>query len=316
MSHLIEKEVKIESAYPIDATITYPHQHHNHKVFIMIQGTGKGTKDGNFKGLKINLYQKLAHEIADTGAMVIRFNKRGLHGSGGDFDAAGMHDLVNDIIDVIKYAQALPEVDHHQVGLIGHSEGCILAVEAHKKHPVSQLILIAGAGGTLKRAMNNQQTKALEEIKGKSGISGFLLRRLINLEKAQSKQEKIFKKISDSTSDTIRIQGQKMNAKWLREHFEITLTDVLADLSLLNVPTYVICGDKDVQAEPQDVQVIKQLNNPNIKTEIINNMDHLLHYFDGKSSILNINKQYKSHINKQLNPDFVASLKSWIQSNN
>ena len=314
MKEFREEEVKIEGEYLIDATITYPTHSKNGMAYVIVQGTGVGNKDGNFKGLEVNLYRKLAYELADSGAVVVRYNKRGLHGSKGDFYAAGVTDLINDIIQVIRYTQGLHEVDHQRVALLGHSEGCILSVEAHKKYPVSQLILIAGAGGTLKRAMNQQQIRALEEIKNKKGVLGVILRRLVNLEKAQAKQQKLYKKISDSKKDTIRVQGQKMNAKWLREHFEMTLTQVLADLSQLNVPTLIICGDKDVQAEPSDLIVIDQLRNPNIKTQLIENMDHLLHYFDGECSILNVNKQYKAHVHQPLHQGFIQTLRSWIQA--
>ncbi len=313
MKEFREKEVKIEGEFVIDATVTYPLNPMKSRAYIIVQGTGKGTKDGNFKGLEVNLYRKLANELADTGAVVVRYNKRGLHGSGGDFYTAGVTDLINDIVQVIQYTQELHEVDKQRITLLGHSEGCILAVEAHKKYPVSQLILIAGAGGTLQRAMNQQQLKALEEIKNKKGAFGFVLRRLINLDKAQTKQQKLYRKISESKTDVIRIQGQKMNAKWLREHFEITLTQVLADLSQLDVPTLVICGDKDVQADPSDLTVINQLRNPNIETQLIENMDHLLHYFDGQSSILNVNKQYKAHVKQPLHEGFMQAIKSWIQ---
>jgi uncharacterized protein len=314
MKEFREEQVKIEGEYLIDATITYPTNAKNAPAYIIVQGTGKGNKDGDFKGLEVSLYRKLAYEIADNGALVVRYNKRGLHGSKGDFYAAGVTDLINDIIQVIQYTQGLHEVDDQRVALLGHSEGCILSVEAHKKYPVSQLILIAGAGGTLKHAMNQQQKRVLEEIKNKKGLLGVVMRRLVNIKKVQNKQQKLYKKISDSKTDTIRIQGQKMNAKWLREHFEISSTQVLADLSQLDVPTLIICGDKDVQADPSDLIIIDQLRNPMITTQLIENMDHLLHYFDGECTILNVNKQYKAHVNQPLHQGLIQILKTWIQT--
>jgi|SRR5215469_686304 len=75
----------------------------------------------------------LADYLMRKGSAVLRYDKRGVGRSGGNYAAATTSDFAFDAEAAFSYLRARPEVDPRKVGLIGHSEGGVIApiVAAH-----------------------------------------------------------------------------------------------------------------------------------------------------------------------------------------
>lgn len=302
----IKSDVKIHAVY------NNPDETKQTDAFLIIPGSGKVNHLGNVGKLKPNIYFHLSDYLNWLGYATLRYDKRGIGESEGDYYATGVNDLLTDIDTLVKHLKSRKDIN--KVYLIGHSEGCILSTIYAMNHSVDGLILIAGAGTTLKTALYYQNIVASEEINQMKGPYGWLLKKLMSKEKLIEKQQKLFKKLSESDEDMIKIQFVKFNAKWFREHFEYSDSKLLQFLKTTSTKILAITGDKDVQANPQDLTAIKRLNNPNINTKVIHNMDHLMHEHMGEKSILKLKKQYKNAMNDPLHQEVFVVLKDYIQT--
>jgi len=308
-----EQEVFVQGEFELSATLTIPKgTEEKYPAIVLVSGTGGANRDGNMKKFNINIYKQLAEFLSGLGFITIRYDKRGIAKSKGDHLKTGMNDLVDDIISNVKFLQGLQNVDPEKIILLGHSEGCILSTIANQKYPVGGLMLIAGAGVSIKTAMQAQNLSLVEEIKKMAGVKGLLLRKILTEEKVVTKQNKLFDKVKDTEEDVIKIQLKKFPAKWLREHLTYKDEDVIDMLKNTKCPVFVATGDKDVQADADDLKRIESLDKENISCFVVKDMDHILKEFKGQKTILNIMKQYKKEIDNPLHPELKELMKGWL----
>ncbi|MDW7669705.1 MAG: alpha/beta hydrolase, partial [Bacillota bacterium] len=235
------------------------------------------------------------------------------HKSEGNFIKTGVKDLVDDIISVYNYVNIRDDVDSENIFLLGHSEGSILSTISSEKMNLKGLILLSGAGISIKTALSMQSSEAYKEIQKMKGLKGIILRLFYSENIIKKTQEKLYQKALETDEDTIRFQMRKFPAKWLREHLQYTNEDILELLKNKKLPVLCITGNKDVQADPNDLKAVDELNNDSIKVEIIENMDHILRYYDGEKTIMNLTKQYKSEVDKPLHEALKKVLKNWLE---
>jgi uncharacterized protein len=281
---------------------------------LIINGSGGADRDGNIKKPEINanIYKDLAHFITELGFITLRYDKRAVGESQGDPYSSGMMDLVKDINSNVEFLQDHPKVDRNKIILVGHSEGCILSTIANTITPVAGMVLIAGAGTNLREPLKYQNAQILKEITTLKGIKGILLRLALNEKKLQKQQDDLYNTMINSTGDTVKLKGKKMPAKWFREHFKYTNEEILKALNSANCPILAVTGDRDVQANPEDLNTVEKLGKDDIKTVIIKDMDHMLKEFSGEKTVLNIMKQYKGEASKPMHPELKAVLELWL----
>jgi len=129
---------------------------------ILFSGTGPADMDasydpGNGQPTSTN-FKRIAEDLGAAGIAVLRFNKRGVLGS-GDYNIDQLQQtIVNQrIIDaeaVIATAQVQPEVDLAQLFLYGWSEGTIVVTHSARNHPdLAGLILQAPLNLSLAEAL-------------------------------------------------------------------------------------------------------------------------------------------------------------------
>ncbi len=308
----MEKKIKIISSYQLEGVLTTP-KNDCDTAFIIICGSGKGDMDGNFGKLKLNIYKQISEHIVNLGYSTLRYSKRGVGNSEGDFMTSGLNDFLEDLDACVRTLRK--EYNYKKIILVGHSEGAILSTIYSNNHQVDGLILISGAGIALKTAMNAQAKFLAKEILTLKGFKGFMLRKLLNEEKIMKKQEKTYAKVENTDKDVIRIQLAKFPAKWMREHFKYQDSDILKILSDSKIPALIVTGTKDVQADVADLDTIESLNNPSLTVKRIKNMDHMLRHYEGEQTILNVKKQYLADQKKPLNEDLLNEISEWIKLN-
>lgn len=313
----IEEQVTINGDVVLKGTMAIPNIEVNKlPAILIINGSGSADRDGNMKKplMNANIYKSLAHFVTSLGFITLRYDKRAVGESGGDPLTSGMMDLVNDINSNIKFLQSHHRVVKDKIILIGHSEGCILATIASSMNEIGGLVLLAGAGTNIWEPMKYQNAQILEEIKTMKGLKGFLLRLALKENKLKKQQQDLFDTMINSKGDTVRYKGKKMPAKWFREHFKYSSEEVLTLLSNSKCPVIAITGDKDVQANSEDLKRLEKLDKDNIKCVVIENMDHMLKEFTGEKTVLNLMKQYKEEILKPMHPELSKVLEQWLES--
>ncbi len=128
----------------LGATLSIPHGKAHPNLVILVGGSGPGTRDEESDGHKS--FAVLADHLARQGVAVLRYDKRGVSRSTGDYSQATVAQLTADLSAVVRAMKA--RKTFHHLGLIGHSEGPAIAASVVAAHPkdVDFLVSLAGVG--------------------------------------------------------------------------------------------------------------------------------------------------------------------------
>jgi pimeloyl-ACP methyl ester carboxylesterase len=133
------------------ATLSYPNsdeESHAQKTFpaiILITGSGQQDRDETLFGHKP--FAVIADNLTKHGFLVLRVDDRGMGKSTGDFSQATSLDFAKDVEAGLDFLETLPEVDKEKIGLLGHSEGGMIApMVADERKEVKFIVLLAGPG--------------------------------------------------------------------------------------------------------------------------------------------------------------------------
>jgi uncharacterized protein len=124
-------------------TLTKPEGKGPFACVVMITGSGAQNRDEEILGHKPFLV--IADHLTRNGIAVLRYDDRGVYESTGDFASATTRDLADDVNSAVAYLKTRTDVK--QIGLIGHSEGCVIApMVAAENSAVDFIVMLAGTG--------------------------------------------------------------------------------------------------------------------------------------------------------------------------
>ena len=124
-------------------TLSVPKGNGPFPAVVLISGTGQNTRDEDVWGHKV--FVVLADALNRKGIAVLRYDKRGVGGSTGDYDAATTVDFTTDAEAAVTWLKTQPEIEGHQVGVLGHSEGGVIAPAVGvADKSVAFVVMIAG----------------------------------------------------------------------------------------------------------------------------------------------------------------------------
>ena len=278
-------------------TLTLPKKDGVFPVVILISGSGPQNRDEELLGHKPFLV--LSDYLTKNGIAVLRFDDRGTALSKGDFKTATSADFATDVEAGIDYLKTRKEINKKKIGLIGHSEGGLIApMVASKSKDVSFIVLLAGTGIKGDKLLLLQQ-----KLIGKaSGISDDDLQKseLINrkafdivnksnnLEQLRTDLTKYIKQqLKDnpnaekpsgmSDDDFVNLQVKQIANPWMQYLIKYNPAPTLEKVKC---PVLAINGGKDLQVPPKEnLDAIKKAltkgRNKNIKTKELPNLNHL-----------------------------------------
>lgn len=126
-------------------TLTLPEKGSNFPAVILI--TGSGQQDRNEEILGHKPFLVIADYLTRNGIAVLRYDDRGTAQSTGDFHTSTTADFATDVESAVNYLKARKEINPKKIGLIGHSEGGIIApMVAAKDKSIDFIVLLAGPG--------------------------------------------------------------------------------------------------------------------------------------------------------------------------
>jgi pimeloyl-ACP methyl ester carboxylesterase len=145
-------------------TITYPNSGAPFPAVLLITGSGQEDRDETVFGHKP--FAVIADFLTRRGFAVLRVDDRQKGKSTGDLSKATTLDFSKDVGTSLGELQKRKEVDQNKIGLIGHSEGGLIAAMVAAENPkIRFIILLAGPG--LKGAdLLSLQTKAIDLTMG------------------------------------------------------------------------------------------------------------------------------------------------------
>jgi pimeloyl-ACP methyl ester carboxylesterase len=142
------EEVKFENKNEkivLAGTLTLPKKDGNFPAVILITGSGPQNRNEELMGHKPFLV--LSDYLTRNGIAVLRYDDRGTAESQGSFKTATTVDFASDVESAFTYLQTRKEINSKKIGLIGHSEGGIIApIVAAKINDIGFIVLLAGSG--------------------------------------------------------------------------------------------------------------------------------------------------------------------------
>jgi pimeloyl-ACP methyl ester carboxylesterase len=209
-------------------TLTMPEGQGPFPAVILISGSGPQNRDEELMGHKPFLV--LADYLTRKGLAVLRFDDRGTAKSTGDFSKATGEDFATDVEAGIAYLKSRREIAAKKIGLLGHSEGGMIApMVAARSTDVAFLVLIAAPG---------------------EPIPDLLRAQLRLIMKAQGAADEAIEKAAAQQNATIEaaLSGDGPGASpWMRYFLQYDPRPVLEKVK---VPVLAVNGGKDLQVPP------------------------------------------------------------------
>jgi hypothetical protein len=281
---------------------------------VLVQGSGPHDRNEEILGHKPFLV--LADALTRRGVAVLRADKRGVGKSTGDYASATSQDFAADTQASIAYLRTLKTIDAKKIGLIGHSEGGIIAPMVAAKDPsVAFIVLMAGTGikGTelgqlqtlsIGRAMGVAPTQLEKQVE--------TFRRMSAAAVAAKDTEDARKKIIASmpvdgaSASQTRATMERLSSPWGR--FMLAY-DPAPTLRLVKCPVLAINGSLDLQVPAkEDLAAIKAAlsANPDATVEELPGLNHLF-----QTARTGAPSEY-NEIEETVSPAALAVIGDWI----
>lgn len=310
-------------------TLTLPQKEGVFPVVILISGSGPQNRDEELLGHKPFLV--LADYLTKNGIAVLRYDDRGIASSKGDFKTATTADFATDVEASIAYLKTRKEINKKKIGLIGHSEGGIIApMVANKSADVAFIVLLAGTGiqgdkllllqqkligkvsgvsdeDLLKSELTNRkvfdivnQSNSLEQLK--TDLTNYLKQTLKDDPNAEKPE-------GMSDDDLVKLQVNQIANPWM--HYFIKY-DPASTLEKVKCPVLALNGEKDLQVPPKEnLEAIKKAlakgGNKKVTTKELPNLNHL--FQECKTGSPN---EYAT-IEQTFSPTALTEILKWIQ---
>jgi pimeloyl-ACP methyl ester carboxylesterase len=143
----LEEEVTYPNAQAkikLAGTLTKPKGEGPFPAVVIISGSGPQDRDGHVMYGHMP-YWVLADYLTRQGIAVLRFDERGVGESTGKFFGATSADFLGDVLAGVEYLKTRKDIDRGKIGLVGHSEGGVIApLAAARSKDVAYIVLLAG----------------------------------------------------------------------------------------------------------------------------------------------------------------------------
>ena len=254
---------------------------------VLIAGSGPHTRDEDVFGHKVFLV--LADALNRAGIAVLGYDKRGIGASTGDYANATTTNFTTDAEAAVTWLKTRPEVDPAHIGVIGHSEGGLIAPAVAASDPsVRFVVLMAGPGlpgdqillmqqAAIARAGGQPET--VIAAAGKTNKAVFdMIKSAQSLDDAKAKAAAMATDMAASGQMT-PAQAQTALATITTPWFyEFIRSDPRPTLEKVKVPVLAINGALDTQVPPkEDLAAIKEAlkNNADATITELPGLNHL-----------------------------------------
>jgi pimeloyl-ACP methyl ester carboxylesterase len=250
----------------IAGTLTVPKGKRPFPVALLISGSGPEDRDEAVFGHRPFLV--LADHLTRNGIAVLRVDDRGVGGSTGRFSTATSEDFASDALAAVEFLKTRKEIDPGRIGLIGHSEGGLIApMVAVRSSDVAFIVLMAGPGipgdstlilqsAALRRSMGVVPTDGEAVLvrrmyaKVRAGDSLGAVAEARDLVRMQIAGLPEAQRTALGDPDSAAVGAiRRLYTPWMRFFLAF---DPRPTLRKVSVPVLAINGEKDVQVLPRE----------------------------------------------------------------
>ena len=311
-----------ESGYKLAGTLTIPENARPCPAVILISGSGAQDRDETI--FEHKPFQVIADYFTRNGIAVLRVDDRGVGGSEGNIRAATSEDFAGDVLAGIEFLKKMEEIDPLKIGLVGHSEGGIIApIAANASPDVAFVVMMAGPGiigkdilieqsELLNRAAGMPESVVSQNLMIVKGIVDILLNEtdsakvLDRLQRTYSNG--MYPMLDDEKKKIVDTRIAAVNTPWFRFFLAY---DPYPTLALVKCPLLALAGEKDLQVPPDANlkaigDALTEGGNKNFKTIKLENLNHLFQHCE-KGTVA----EY-AQIEETIDPKVLEIMKDWI----
>lgn len=251
-------QVKTPMGHVLAGTLTLPKSASSEKpvgAVVIITGSGRQNRDGELGFVGYRPFRQIADSLARQGIAMLRMDDRGTGESGGEFKGATSADFAEDIRAGLAYLRARSEISADRLGVLGHSEGAVIApMVAEKETGLRAIVLLAGVAEPARSALHFQLKNIYDH----------------DTSLTPEKRDELIKAIPQ------RIDAMMEADPWMK--FFVTY-DPAATMRKVKTPVLILTGSNDKQAVPEQVVLIEEAfkagGNEDVTAEVLPGLNHL-----------------------------------------
>lgn len=287
------------------ATISIPEGNGPFPAVLLITGSGQQNRDEAILGHKP--FAVIADYLVRRGFVVLRVDDRGTGETTGDVMGATSRDFANDALVSLAYLQHRKEVNKNKIGLLGHSEGGMIAqMIAAERKDIRYIVMLAGPGEKIPALMLHQNEAVfLAAGMPKTNVDAYLklykdLLSTASKGTAEEARSGTMKRLSQWIAETpaavvasttgivdeaskktfVDIFVEQVHSAWYRYFLQYdpapTLQKIKADVLALN-------GDRDIQVVaktnlPAIEAALKKSGSKHFEVKAISGLNHLFQH--------------------------------------
>ena len=224
-------------------------------AIVTITGSGPQNRDEYLGFGDYRPFRQLADSLARRGIAVLRMDDRGTGASTGTFKRTTSAEFGDDIRAGLAYLRTRPDVDGARLGLIGHSEGAVIAPMVAALEPdLKGIVLLAGVARPVRSALDMQMKNLITHNAALSAVG----------------------KDSAIAAIPARIDSMMAADPWMK--FFLT-HDPAATARRVRTPVLILTGANDQQAPPAQVPELEAAfrdgGNRDVTARVVPGVNHL-----------------------------------------
>jgi pimeloyl-ACP methyl ester carboxylesterase len=302
-------------------TLTLPKEGKKFPVAVLVTGSGPQNRNEELSGHKPFLV--LSDYLTRNGIAVLRYDDRGVAESGGNYAAATLDNFASDAAAAVNYLKTRKEINPKRIGVIGHSEGGMIAfmLAGEKNSGLAYIVSMAGMaipGDSLLRMQRYLLSHAMgisdEDIEKTQSFMD-IVNEVSNKYSADSFAQNMNTITDEALPDSLRGNEpvraafqQSVKQMMAPEMKSILNFDPSGALTKIKCPVLALNGEKDLQVPPDiNLNRIKALVKSPVTIKKYPGLNHLFQH-----CTTGLHTEY-GNIEETLSPEVLSDIAGWIK---
>lgn len=278
--------IRASATHSLAGTLTLPSDRPGpYPAVVVVTGSGPQERDGTYLG-NYRPFRQIADALSRHGIAVLRLDDRGVGQSTGRFTLANSADFADDARAALLFMRQRPDIDGDRLGLLGESEGGLVASMVAATDPALRALVLMGTPSRTGRNLIDSQVRYRLEHDGSV---------------PEAKRDSVVAEIEARNERLAKV------LPWLRFILDY---DPIPTATRVSTPVLILQGDNDRQVTANQAAELavafRAGGNRDVAIRVFPHLNHLfLEDEDGDP------EKYSSLTSKSLPPSLLGEITSW-----